>query len=210
MTQRPPIDVRPAAQADRGTAAGILARAFIDDPALAHLFRDAADRPRRLARFFGLIVSIDRTPEYWTLASDADGDVVAAALWRPPGAWKTPASAMAANILPLLQVFGWVLPRALSMQGAIEAHHPAAPHWYLQFVGCVPQAHGRGFGGAVIRARLAQCDADGLPAALETATPGNVGIYEALGFRVTGTYQIKGGPKFWSMWREPRAGAVSF
>ena len=45
--------------------------------------------------------------------------------------------------------------------------------------------------------------ARGLPAALETATPGNLAIYEALGFRVTGTYQIKGGPQFWSMWREP-------
>jgi hypothetical protein len=44
-----------------------------------------------------------------------------------------------------------------------------------------------------------------VPAALETATPANVGMYEALGFAVTGTYRISGGgPEFWSMWREPR------
>jgi GNAT superfamily N-acetyltransferase len=206
MTPRPPISVRPATAADRGLVADVLARAFIDDPAMAHLFRDAADRPRRLARFFGLIVSIDDAPENWVLAGDPGGDPVAAALWRPPGAWKTPLSAMVANILPLVHIFGWALPRALSMQDAIEAHHPAAPHWYLQFVGCVPEAHGRGYGGAAIRARLALCDAQGLPAALETATPGNVGIYEALGFRVTGSYQIRGGPQFWSMWREPVTG----
>lgn len=203
MTQRPPIPVHAARHQDRATAAAVLASAFIDDPAMAYLFRDAADRPRRLARFFGLIVSIDQSPEHWTLANDSRGETVAAALWRPPGAWKTPTSAMIASILPLLQVFGWALPRALALQGRIEAHHPAEPHWYLQFVGCVPQAHGRGYGGAVIRSRLALCDEQRLPAALETATPGNVPIYEALGFRTTGTYQIKDGPKFWSMWRDP-------
>ncbi len=203
--QRPPIAIRPASAADRPLAASILARAFIDDPALSFLFPDREDRPRRLARFFALITSIDTTPELWTLAADDSGAESAVALWRPPGLWKTPTAAMLAHVLPLLQVFGWSLPRALAMQGKIEAHHPQPPHWYLQFVGCVPERHGRGLGGAVIRQRLAQCDADGVPAALETATPGNVGIYESLGFVVTGTYQIKGGgPKFWSMWREPR------
>ena len=68
----------------------------------------------------------------------------------------------------------------------------------------VPTAQGKGFGGAAIRARLALCDAQGLPAALETATESNVGLYQALGFAVTGTYRITGGPMFWSMWRDPR------
>lgn len=203
MTRKPPIDVRAAAQDDRGAVAGVLARAFIDDPAMAFLFRDAADRPRRLARFFGLIVSIDPTPDHWTLADDTAGTLAAAALWRPPGLWKTSASAMLASVLPLAQTFGWSLPRALAMQQVMEEHHPHEPHWYLQFVGCVPERHGRGLGGAVIRARLAECDAQGLPAALETATPGNVPIYEALGFIVTGTYRIRGGPQFWTMWRAP-------
>lgn len=204
--QKPPVDVRAAVDADRGAVAGVLARAFIDDPAMAYLFRKGDDRPRRLSRFFGLITSIDQSPAHWTLARNPAGELVAAALWRPPGEWRTPVAAMAANILPLVQVFGLALMRALSMQGVIEKHHPARPHWYLQFVGAVPEAHGQGYGGAVIRARLALCDAQGVPAALETATPGNVGIYEALGFRVTGTYQIDGGPKFWSMWREPAGG----
>jgi ribosomal protein S18 acetylase RimI-like enzyme len=203
--QRPPITTRPATATDRPLAATILARAFIDDPAMAYLFRDAADRPRRLARFFALITSIDATPELWTLAGDAGATDAAVALWRPPGQWQTPLAAMLLQALPLIQVFGLSLRRALAMQGQMEAHHPPVPHWYLQFVGCVPERHGHGLGGAVIRARLAQCDADAMPAALETATPANIGIYESLGFAVTGSYQIKsGGPQFWSMWREPR------
>lgn len=210
MMQRLPIVTRPATAADQPTAATLLARAFIDDPALCFLFTDAADRPRRLARFFALITSIDSTPALWTLAAeqtgaDATGAESAVALWRPPGSWRTSPAAMLINALPLIQIFGWSLRRALAMQGQIESHHPQPPHWYLQFVGCVPERQSRGLGGAVIRARLAQCDADGLPAALETATPANVGMYEALGFAVTGTYRISGGgPEFWSMWREPR------
>jgi GNAT superfamily N-acetyltransferase len=206
MMRKPPAAARAATADDRGAVAGVLARAFIDDPAMAYLFRDAADRPRRLARFFALIVSIDPTPGHWQLVDDAEGRLAAAALWRPPGAWQTPTVTMVASLLPLAQAFGWALPRALAMQRLIEAHHPAIPHWYLQFVGCVPEQHGRGLGGAAIRARLAECDAQGLPAALETATPGNLAIYEALGFRVTGSYQVRGGPTFWSMWRGPMAG----
>ena len=204
--QRPPIATRPASAADRPTAAAILAKAFIDDPALSYLFTDAADRPRRLARFFALITSIGCQSRF----VDAGGRrqrrrigrrAVAAAGAVEDAGRRDPAH----TPCRWCTVFGWLLRRALAMQGRIESHHPHPPHWYLQFVGCVPERHGRGQGGAVIRARLAQCDADGVPAALETATPANVGIYEALGFVVTGNYRIKGGgPEFWSMWREPR------
>ncbi len=198
--QRPPIAVRPAAIADRSIAADILARAFIDDPALAFLFRDAADRPNRLSRFFTLMTRIDDSPQHWSLAADA----AAIAMWRPPGAWQTPTSAMIRHLPAMLSTFGLALPRALAMQSALEAHHPHTPHWYLQFVGCLPSAQGKGYGGAVIRDRLARCDAEGLPAALETATPANVPLYQALGFVITSTYDIKGGPTFWTMWRDPR------
>ena len=201
--QRPPIDVRPAAESDRAGTADILARAFIDDPAMAYLFPSDAGRPERLRRFFGLITRIDDDPALWTLALDA-GTPVAAALWRPPGAWQTPATAMLRRLPTMLHTFGLALPRALALQSRLEAHHPHTPHWYLQFAGCVPASQGRGYGGAAIRARLALCDADGLPAALETATPANIGLYQALGFAITATYDIKNGPRFWAMWRDPR------
>ena len=200
---RPPISVRPATEADRPVAADVLARAFIDDPAMSFLFPDGAGRAQRLDRFFGLITRINPNPGIWSLALDG-ATPVAAALWRPPGAWRTPTTTMLRRLPTLLHAFGLALPRALSMQSVIESHHPHPPHWYLQFAGCVPAAQGKGFGGAAIRARLAMCDAQGLPAALETATESNVGLYQALGFAVTGTYQITDGPLFWSMWREPR------
>lgn len=200
---RPAIAVRPATEADRAATADVLAQAFINDPAMTHVFRDAADRPRRLRRFFGLIGRADSDPGAWSLALDTMGQPVAAAMWRPPGASATPASTMLRLLPGLVATFGGALPRALSMQAALEAHHPPAPHWYLQFAGCVPAAQGRGFGGAAIRARLAVCDAEGLPAALETATESNLGLYQALGFKIIETYDIRRGPRFWTMWRDP-------
>lgn len=198
------IAVRAAGEADREVTAAVLARAFIDDPAMAHLFRDAGDRPRRLGKFFTLIGKLDPTPAHWTLALDC-GVPVAAAMWRPPGSWATPASAMLRLLPQLLGTFGTALPRALAMQAVMEAHHPQAPHWYLQFAGCVPASQGKGFGGAAIRDRLRRCDVEALPAALETATEANLGLYRALGFEVTDCYRIKDGPMFWTMWRAPRS-----
>ncbi len=199
-----PIAVRAAAKADRPAIADLLARAFIDDPAMAHIFRFEAQRADRLQRFFALITRIDPDCTPWSLALNSDGAATAVAMWRPPGAWQTPTATMIRHLPAMITTFGTALTRALATQSVLESHHPHAPHWYLQFAGCLPAAQGQGYGGAAIRARLETCDAQGLPAALETATPSNIGLYQALGFAVIDTFVIKNGPQFWSMWREPR------
>jgi ribosomal protein S18 acetylase RimI-like enzyme len=201
---RPLHVVRPATPADQRLATGILARAFIDDPALSWLMPDRASRPRRLTALFGAITRLGGNPACWSLAAEADKTPAAVALWKPPGEWQTPLTRTLGELPALLSAFGFGTFRALGLQDAMEKHHPKAPHWYLQFVGCSPEAQGKGLGGAVIRDRLAVCDRDGLPAALETATASNVGLYEALGFRVTETFTWKDGPQFWAMWRDPR------
>lgn len=198
MSLRPPATIRPATLADRPAIIAALAAAFQDDPALSWLFADAATRPERLRRFFKLITAADARPGDWHVA-ERDGQVQGAALWRPPGHWAIPTSAMLANLPGLISCFGGTLPRALGMQAQMDRHHLQAPHWYLQFVGVHPAAQGQGLGGAVIRAGLARADAARQPCYLETATPANVPLYEALGFAVAKTYDIKAGPHFWSM-----------
>ncbi len=194
---------RAARLADRSAVAAVLASAFGNDPAMAWLWPDAARRHRRLPGFFRIITATDADPAHCDLSLAADGSIAAAAVWRPPGGWDTPTAAMIPALPALLGCFGTALPRALGLQSAMAAHHPRAPHWYLQYAGCTPAQQGRGHGGAAIRARLARCDAQGLPCALETATPANVGLYQSLGFRVTETFRHHDAPMFWAMWREP-------
>jgi len=136
--------------------------------------------------------------------TDVAGDHAAAAVWRAPGKWQTTRLTMLRLALPMLVAFGSALPRALRLQALLEAHHPSEPHWYLEFLGCNPAQQGQGYGGAATRARLDHCDREQLPAALETATAGNVPLYGALGFAVTSEFDVPGGPHFWSLWREPR------
>ena len=197
--QRPPIAVRVATRADAYIAVETLARAFIADDVMAYIFPDEASRPRKLRQFFALIVRAEPDLGDTRIA----GDDTAVTVWRPPNAWRTPTSAMVRLAVPMLRTFGLALPRVLRLQSLLECHHPAPPHWYLEFAGCDPARQGKGFGGAAIRAKLADCDAASLPAALETANPVNLPIYKALGFAITGTFDVSPSLRFWSMWREP-------
>ena len=196
--QRSLIVVRPATRADMPTAAAVLARAFVADPVMRHIFPDDARRPAKLRQFFDLVRRAEGDPADTLIAGDA-----AVTVWRKPGEWRTPVSAMLRLAWPMLTTFGMALPRALRVQGLLEKHHPTAPHWYLEFAGCLPEQQGRGFGGAAIRARLRETDAAGVATALETANPDNVALYGALGYRVTGTCDVTPDLRFWSMWREP-------
>ncbi len=178
----------------------MLARAFADDPALGYIFPDPPSRPAKLRQFFVLILRSEADPAL----TDIAGDHAAAAVWRAPGKWQTTRLTMLRLALPMLGAFGSALRRAPRLQALLETHHPTAPHWYLEFLGCDPARQGQGYGGAATRARLHHCDRDRIPAALETATDSNLALYGALGFAVTGEFDVPNGPHFWSLWREPR------
>ncbi len=56
---------------------------------------------------------------------------------------------------------------------------------------------------------LARCDAQGIPAYLESTKERNVEFYEHHGFAVTGTIDVPtDGPTLWTMWREPASTAT--
>ncbi|MBB4047422.1 MULTISPECIES: GNAT family N-acetyltransferase [Sphingomonas] len=191
------VNIREAGARDRAAVATMLGRAFADDPAMSYIFPDAADRAKRLQRLFGLLFDSDGVGMR-LVSQDAD----AGTFWRPPGQAHVPTMAFARRLIPVLHALGASLPRAMRLGDAVEAHFPSEPFWYLHIAGVDPARQGRGLGGASIRAGLARCDADGVPAYLETATESNVGLYARLGFELTGEWSVpKGGPRFWSMMR---------
>ncbi|MCU0890260.1 MAG: GNAT family N-acetyltransferase [Sandarakinorhabdus sp.] len=195
---RPPPLIRAATPADRPAIIAVLADAFHDDPALCWIYRDERRREAQLRRFFSLITRADARLPLAHVATDDAGTIIGAALWRPPGAWALPPPSLVANLPRLLLAFGTALPRTLGLMGAMDHQHDRRPHWYLQFIGVARSGQGRGIGGALLRAGLARADA--APCYLETATPSNVGLYQAHGFGVRNQWQHGEAPPFWSMW----------
>lgn len=198
--------VRVAGDAERARIATLLARAFADDPAMAFIFPDAADRAKRLPRLFALLFDADALSGMRLLSAGEE----AVTLWRGPGQARTGFAEMLAQAWPLWRTFGAALARGLAVSQAIDAHFPTGAFWYLHIAGCDPAAQGRGHGGSTIRAGLDRVAGGGLPTYLETANEKNIALYRALGFEVTGDWVVaKGGPRFWSMLRPGGASAAT-
>lgn len=202
---RPTRDVKRADAAHQPAMIATLSLAFQDDPAISWLMPDPDQRRQRLPRMFSVFTPLDMAAGM-ALRSDADE---VATLWRAPGFAHTPMRQMIMKAIPLLTTFGTSLPRALALGEAIDAHHPAeGQYWYLHYAAVRPDHQGKGWGGAAIRAGIARADADNVPVFLETATPANVGLYQALGFTILSEWDApKGGPHFWSMLRPISASA---
>ena len=111
---------------------------------------------------------------------------------------------------PFAEAAGERVDRALSFFVEMAAVHPAEPHWYLEGLGTHPDWQRRGIASAVLAPVLDLCDADGLPAYLETQKESNVPFYRRHGFEVIGTKQIPdGAPNIWLMWRDIRSAGVA-
>ena len=199
-----PPAVRPFARADLTATVATLARAFDDDPVMTWIFPDDGMRRRRLPGFFAATLRGTSLRHDGTEVAVRDGQVLGAAIWLPPGTWRPPLWRQLAALPGLVVRLRSRLSVASVTYGALVRLHPERPHWYLSGIGTDPAVQGTGVGGELLRSRLARCDADRLPAYLESSKERNVPFYERHGFRVTGEVTIPGGgPTLWLMWRNP-------
>jgi GNAT superfamily N-acetyltransferase len=162
-----------ADDADAAPIATLLGRAFDDDPVWRWLLPDDASRVRRMTALFGILLRRVHLPHGSTETTGRGDGAEAAALWDPPGLWSVPLRLQAAHAMPLLRILGTRTPATLRALSAIEKHHPREPHWYLAVLGTDPPAQGNGLGAALLRSRLDRCDAEGLPAYLESSKEQN-------------------------------------
>ena len=175
----------------------MLADAFQDDPVMCFIFPDAADRRKRLPRFFAILYDGDGAHGARFVTTDGE----AATLWRAPGQGHLRWIEKLRHGLPWLHAAGFNLPRALAVSAASDANHPQEPHWYLHIAGCAPSRQGRGFGRAAIQAGLDRADTDRVAAYVETANEANLPLYKSLGFAVTHQWAVPDGPAHWSLLR---------
>ncbi|HEX4199592.1 MAG TPA: hypothetical protein VHZ26_19305 [Caulobacteraceae bacterium] len=195
------VVARAATWADADPLSQTLGRAFLDDPMICFLLQDEATRPVKMPRLFKLLFKLGLPYG----GCDVTSGYEAAALWRPPGQWEIPWWQYIVNGADFIGLFGLAGARHVtSVMDVIEKRHPHEPHWYLQVLGTDPAKQGKGYGGVVIRRQLANADAKGMPAYLESSKESNIPIYSSFGFEVTGEIKLPDGPTLWPMWRKAR------
>ena len=192
---------RRASDAELPAVTRLLADAFGVDPVFEHLFPTGT--PRRAARLRHCF-AVDVRRSHRLDGTWVHGDA-GAAVWFPPGraletTWEQVRSAPA-----YLRMFGRRFGVAGRLASTMARHHPREPHWYLLYIGVTPQAQGTGVGGALLEAKLAECDASGVAAYLEATTEQSRELYLRHGFVERATLQLPdGGPPMYPMWRDPR------
>lgn len=200
-------DVRAARRDEIAALARTLAAAFQDDPVMAWMLPDPQRRAKGLVRLFDAQIRHQHFASSGVdIAVDSAGTIAGAALWDPPGHWKTSPRTELRMLPQLLRAFGSRMRAGKQLVDLMTAAHPEEPHWYLATIGTHPAQRGGGYGRVLMNERLEHCDREGIPAYLESSKEVNIGYYERFGFEVTGTITIPDGPDLWPMWRTPRTG----
>jgi ribosomal protein S18 acetylase RimI-like enzyme len=197
--------VRPATAADRATVVDALASAFSEDPLFTWLTGAGPDRPLgpKMRIVFDAFLKLDLSRSDHLVFTDEGG--TGAAIWKHPTKWRMPPADIVRALPAMLRALGTKTPRMIGALSAIEKVHPKEEHYYLEALGTQQDMQSKGVGSAVIRHMLDRCDAEGMPAYLESSNPRNVPFYARHGFESTGEIVVgKGAPTVTAMWREPR------
>lgn len=195
-----PVPVRPAAAPEIPVLAGVLARAFADDPMVRWPMVSEEDLAARIRAMFE-IVNAAYAGEGWIHAAGEGLGVMSLLPPETSGREEEIAEAIAPALAALIPDGGERYERFWAWIGSML---PPEPHWLLDQVAVEPVAQGRGIGGAMLRFAIGCAERDALPLVLETGVPGNVPLYERFGFRVaSGADAPDGGPHIWFMRRDP-------
>ena len=205
---------------DLDEAAAVLARSFDVEPGGRAMFPDPQLRRRYLE--VGGRMQIDAALPYAAVYGlEVDGRLAGISVWQPPSTKPQLLGAVARNgreLAAQAPALARATPHVLSLlprharDGArlMRARNRAAKQasrgraWYLA---TDPEFQGRGVARRLLDHVLDRCDADGLPAWLETTDPANPPLYEHLGFRTLLHLEEPAWlPGFWVMRREPQTG----
>ncbi len=196
----------PLASHQVSEVADVLARAFYDDPFYMFVLSEDDERSRLLRWFMegGARFSLMFGAAYTT-----DEGVQGSAAWLTPGNMEfTPERMAKAGLTSLIERVGAAaFGRFMSLIGYLQPLHDRdvpPDHYHLMILGVDPARQGRGVGSDLIQPILARADVERRLCYLETAKEINLTFYRKHGFEVVVEDVFpNGGPRFWTMRREP-------
>ncbi|MEQ1763800.1 MAG: GNAT family N-acetyltransferase [Pyrinomonadaceae bacterium] len=178
-------------------ATSVITLAFSTDPIARWTYPD----PDQYLQFFPQFIRAFAGKSFEKGTAYLAPDFAGAALWLKPGVesnedallgliWESTSSDVQKDLFPMFE--------------QMAAFHPESPHWYLPMIGVEPSRQGSGVGSALLQHSLANCDADGLPAYLESSNPKNLSLYERFGFEQIGVIRSGDAPPMFPMLRKPQ------
>ncbi|MGW0815490.1 GNAT family N-acetyltransferase [Streptomyces viridiviolaceus] len=195
------VAIRTAGEGDRELVVRLLDEAFRDDPVSSWVFPGAEYRRRThhrlMAAFTDAVLADGRI--------DVTEDGAACALWLSVPAHEHGGDGPDEGPAQVREAVDPGNERVELIGRLTAGIHPSGrAHEYLWMIGVVPGRQGEGLGTALIASVLDRCDREGLPAYLEASSARSRGLYERLGFELTGeVLDLPDGPRMWPMWREP-------
>lgn len=190
---------RPPRPNERNALLAMMGRAFFDDPLAIYLFPDENKRRASFAGMCGL--TIDHFGESAILLTN--DTLRGLAIWQKPE--RTPPSRMTSYMIFVrtFLVMGRSVSRAVGLEEIVFAHRPKEPHYYLSTLGTDPDYQGQGIGSTLMRPVLERCDAEKMPAYLESSKAKNTPFYSKHGFEITNEDKLPNGEPFFLMYRHP-------
>ena len=178
-------------------ATSVITLAFSTDPIARWTYPD----PDQYLQFFPQFIRAFAGKSFEQGTAYLAPDFAGAALWLKPGdepnedallglIWESTSSDVQKDLFPMFE--------------QMAAFHPIDPHWYLPMIGVEPSRQGSGVGSALMQHSLANCDAEGLPAYLESSNPRNIPLYERFGFEQIGVIRSGDAPPMFPMLRKPQ------
>jgi ribosomal protein S18 acetylase RimI-like enzyme len=170
---------------DVDAAASVLAQAFVDDPLVVYMLPRRRSRLKTVEKFFRIIGEIGiRHGRGFGVGEPLQ----AVAFWEFPDRGAVSISVKGlGKFVPLLFTqypLGLIRARAVLREtDALHAKHAPERHFYLDNLGVIPSAQGRGLSSKLIRPVLALADSQRVPVYTDTVTQGNVALYGHFGFQ---------------------------
>lgn len=170
--------------ADVEEAAQVITLAFEDNPFIVFMYPFQRTRVKTLVKFFRIYVEqAIRHGHGYGVGSPLQG----VAFWKFPEQetlslplkswWKF--VPLVFTVYPI----GYMNARSIMRcVRALHANHAAQPHFYLDYIGVLPSARGKGFSSVLIRPFLRMADEQHVFTYLETMNKVHLTFYEHFGF----------------------------
>lgn len=196
MSDAADVEIRRGTPEQKEELTATVATSFHPLSVCEWLVPDPQERTQRFQPYFGIVTEhalqhgiVEYTPGYsgvavWLDAPFPDIDDYEAKLAAATGPW---------------------VERFNKLDEEFHHAHPMErPHGYLAFLGVLEPHQGHGIGTALLNHRLAQYDAEGKPAYLESSNPRSRRLYERVGFSRCNPDLDLPGDAMTPMWRDPR------